>query len=111
MTLLAWDGRRETLPVIVDSGFNGEAGLPRALMERLGWRLIGGLSFRMADDHSVLLDVYRGQIEWEGQTRRVMALATTETALLGMSLLSSCRIIIESMAGGAVIIERMTQNP
>jgi clan AA aspartic protease len=88
ITLVATDGRRDIVPVIVDSGFNGEAGLPRAAMERLGWRLLGGLPFRMADDRFVLLDVYRGQIEWEGQTRTVMALATTETALLGMALLS-----------------------
>jgi predicted aspartyl protease len=111
ITLIARDGHRETAPVIVDSGFNGEVGLPRALMERLGWRLLGGLPFRMADDRFVLLDVYKGQSDWEGQARHVMALATRETALLDMSLLSPCRIIIDGVVGGAVIIERLTQNP
>ena len=101
------DGHFQARDVILDTGFSGELALPYYLIDSLGlpfkgpspdiWTLATGAEARMY--------TYVGTISWHGRSREVIVLETESESLLGASLLSGNRVLIDYHRGGRVVIE------
>ena len=93
--------------MVLDTGFSGELALPYSLIERLA--LTGmGISqdpWILASGAEVLMQTFVGTISWHGRRRDVVVLETEGESLLGASLLSGNKILIDYHRGGKVVIE------
>lgn len=92
----------------MDTGFNGSLTLPRALitMLDLAWRRRGRAI--LADGSESIFDIHEAIILWNGQARRVAVDAADTEPLVGMFLLSGCKLTIEAIDGGKVTIQELT---
>ena len=65
-------------------------------------------AIQLADGSVEHLPVHRVGVSWHGQTRAVRAYgALTDEALTGISLLRGSRPTVDSVPGGAVLIEEL----
>ena len=95
----------ETVEVVIDTGFTGFLMLPVDLINRLGLQLIGSRRAILGDGSPVSFNLYLAKIVWQGETREVPTLgAKHDGVLLGMSLLSGSRTILEVVPNGTVTI-------
>ena len=100
------DGALQSFEAILDTGFNGDIGLPVQMIERLGLADRGrALSWTVATGEETAMPEFDGVVSWHGQSRRVIVLETGGEPLLGTSLLSGSRISIDMKTGGEVVIE------
>ena len=93
-----------TINFLVDTGFNGDITLPPQLIATLGLRWLQSDSVRFADDRLVMEDVYVAEIEWGGTTQTIHVYVMDSPPLLGTFLLLGCRIEIDMVDGGDVVI-------
>ena len=78
------------------------------MAEYLGLPIRGSVDAELADGSVEHLPVHRVGVSWHGQTRTVRAYgAPTDEALIGMSLLRGSRLTVDSVPGGAVLIEEL----
>jgi clan AA aspartic protease len=95
----------EKVEVVIDTGFTGFLMLPTDLIKRLGLQLIGNRRAILGDGSPVSFDLYLARVVWHGKTPEVPALgAKHDGALLGMSMLSGSRAILEVVTNGTVTI-------
>ena len=74
--------------VWVDTAFNGELVVPRAMIEALGLEQSAGIRARLADGNEVTLESYAGILDWFGDQRAVEVIANNgQLPLLGIGLL------------------------
>ncbi|MFN0124056.1 MAG: hypothetical protein ACKV2V_26430 [Blastocatellia bacterium] len=86
----------EKLDLIVDSGFNGEIVLPKALLMQLGLPDEGTMFSLLADGSVVETEVHIGEIVWFGQPREVRIQATdSHEGLLGTELFQGCVVELD----------------
>lgn len=97
-------GHEETIDAVVDTGFNGFLTLPTRLASDLALSFAGTTRAALGDGTEVQLDVFETVVVWDGRERWVVALATGGGALVGMSMLSECRVTLDVLEGGAVTI-------
>lgn len=98
-------GREREIEAIVDTGFNGSVALPSALVSWLGLPFRGRGRALLADGTETLFDVYEGTLMWDGRLRRVPVDAVDSDPLIGMGVLYGCRLTIQVVEDGSVIIE------
>lgn len=103
-------GHEETIDVVIDTGFNGYLTLPRRLVSDLQLSFAGTTRAALGDDSEVQLDVFDAIVVWDEHERRVVALATGGSALVGMSMLAGCRVTLDVLEGGSVTIEAMPRS-
>jgi clan AA aspartic protease len=96
-----------TMPVVIDTGFNGELTLSRHLVNSLAPQFAGRRRLALADGQIVTLDVYLVTITWHGRPRDVLAAQTGDETLVGMALLEGSRVTIEAWDGGNVTIDKV----
>ncbi len=95
----------ETVEVVIDTGFTGFLMLPIDLINRLRLQLIGNRRAILGNGSQVSFDLYLAKVVWHGKTREVPTLgAKHDGALLGMSLLSRSRAVLEVVPNGIVTI-------
>lgn len=95
----------ETVEVVIDTGFTGFLMLPIDLINRLRLQLIGNRRAILGNGSQVSFDLYLAKVVWHGKTREVPTLgAKHDGALLGMSLLSRSREVLEVVPNGIVTI-------
>ncbi|RKU31016.1 clan AA aspartic protease [Candidatus Poribacteria bacterium] len=95
----------EKVEVVLDTGFTGFLMLPSDLIKRLGLQLIGNRRAILGDGSPVSFDLYLAQVVWHGRIRNVLVLgAKHDGALLGMSMLSGSRTVLEVIQNGTVTI-------
>ena len=95
----------EKVEVVIDTGFTGFLMLPSDLIKRLGLQLIGNRRAILGDGSPVSFDLYLAKVVWHGRTRNVPALGSKhDGALLGMSMLSGSRTVLEVIPNGTVTI-------
>jgi clan AA aspartic protease len=101
-------GQRQTVEVVVDSGFNGWLSLPPSIIASLGlaWRQRGRAV--LADGNESLFDIYDGKVEWIGRIRRIPIDEADAAPLAGMTLLDNHELKIEVRVGGKVTITPLT---
>lgn len=99
------NGEPHAVQAILDTGFNSELTLPRALIVRLGLRSTGQRRTILGDASEVYLDVYAGTVTWHSRQRNVLVLCSEDGPFLGMSLLMGSRVVLDVTLGGTITIE------
>jgi clan AA aspartic protease len=107
LDLFGSSGGSQRVEAVIDTGFDGELILPRALVTALGLNRRGTYGGVLADGRRVVLDYYEVSILWHGRPRMVTVLQSHAVALLGMELLQGSRFTMDTCPGGAVTIEEL----
>ena len=106
ITLVGGDTGRLELDVVVDTGFTGYLRLNEDIVEALGLEFRNFVVNTLANGQDEQVPTYIGSVDWEGELKPITVQAINEgDHLLGMALLSGCRLTIEAVPGGAVAIE------
>jgi len=89
---------------IVDTGFNGELELPRALQQHVNAQIVGRVFSLLAGGHRIEEDAYLVDFQFDGQTVCVQAtFADSSEILLGTRLLHGHRLEIDFRTGTVLI--------
>ncbi|MCC6509026.1 MAG: hypothetical protein IT423_07960 [Pirellulaceae bacterium] len=84
------------ITVWVDTAFNGELVVPRAMIESLGLEQSGGIRARLADGNEVTLESFTCNLDWFGIQRNVEVIANNgQLPLLGIGLLIGHRLVVD----------------
>ena len=84
------------VPVWVDTAFNGELVVPRAMIESLNLKQSAVIRARLADGTEVTLESYTCILNWFGSQRAVEVIANDgEIPLLGIGLLIGRRLVVD----------------
>ena len=90
------ESEQRDIPVVVDTGFNGEFMLPRTLLEELGFRYSMKSEAELADGSIVETTLYSGKIRWFGEERLVQVVATgSEDGLMGTEMLFGVTLFMD----------------
>lgn len=97
-------GIETAVDLVVDTGFTGALVLPVTVVAALGlpWRSSGTVI--LADGSTQLTDYYEAELEWGSGWLAVLAMSVAPESLLGMTLLSGHRLVVEGTPGGIVEI-------
>jgi clan AA aspartic protease len=80
----------------VDTAFNGELVVPRAIVETVGLEQSAGIRARLADGNEVTLESYACILDWFGNKRAVEVIANDgQMPLLGIGLLIGHRLTVD----------------
>ncbi len=107
LEIVGSDAARQTVPVVIDTGFNGFLTLPRDLVDALHLPFAGNRRATLGDGSVVELDMYLAVVVWNGQERDVLALQADGGPLVGMALLYGSRVLLDTVDGGPVTIETL----
>ncbi len=100
--------REKWIDVVIDTGFNGFLTLPAAFITDLMLPYVGSTRATLADSNEVAMDVFEATVDWNQQQRNVLVLSTDGVPLVGMSMLSGHRVILDVEEGGSVTIEALS---
>ena len=82
------NGSRQTITVLVDTGYDGYLVLPPGTVRELGLADTGETgNVTIASGDSEEWPVYRANVLWDGQVRGVEVLASDSPPLLGMAMI------------------------
>lgn len=104
-------GQEIEVDAAIDTGFNGFLTLPAQLITALALLFAGTTRAALGDGTEVQMDVFEATVLWDDQERVVSVLAAEGGALVGMSMLSGYRVILDVQDGGAVTIEALPSAP
>ncbi len=96
-----------TEEVVVDTGFTGYLTLPESVIKRLNLISYGQRPATLASGERQMFDIYGALIRWHEPLRPAIVHSAGGPPLIGMSLLSGSRLIIESWEDGNVTIEEV----
>ncbi len=100
----------KTVAAVVDTAFTGALALPSDIVQELGLTERGQRFVRLAYGQRGLR-VYGAVVSWFGQPRAVPVHETDDKPLVGNMLLTSCRLTINFVEDGEVIIQSLWQTP
>lgn len=94
--------------VVVDTGFTGFLYLPEDTISSWGLHFVSNVPMVLADQTTVIADVYEATVVWFGSPLRVPVLAgpSGSVSLLGMGFLEGCRIELDG-ANSEVRLEQL----
>ena len=107
VTLIGSAGQRESVEVVLDTGFQGYLVLPPEVVNRLELQDPNPAAFILADGQPVQFDTYIATVVWHDRPRLVIVLES-ETPLLGTFLLWGSRVCFDLQEGGPVTIEELS---
>ena len=107
VTLIGNAGQRESVEVVLDTGFQGYLVLPSETIRRLGLQYPERARFILADRQRVQFDSYIATVVWHDRPCLVIVLES-ETPLMGTFLLWGSRVSFEMQEGGPVTIEEIS---
>lgn len=93
---------------VVDTGFGGALYLSETKIAELNLPFLTTAPIALADKSEVIADVFEVTVKWLSVDRRVAVIAGPHACetLIGMELLTGCRIELDELAG-QVRIERL----
>jgi clan AA aspartic protease len=100
-------GKFREIEAVIDTGYTASLTLPRSLVAALGLRWKGTGRGILADGSQCLFDVYLARIIWDGKERTVLVDEADTEPLVGMALLSGCRLTMDVRSRGKVTIKRL----
>ena len=102
------DRREHEIEAILDTGFTGSLTLPSTeiALFQLPWRTRGLVVLGNGAEDAC--DIYAATVIWDGAPRRILVEAAATTPLVGMALLNGYHLHLEVVAGGSVIIEKLS---
>jgi len=90
---------------VLDTGFTDSLTLPLADIQLLGLDWRGSQRAELADGQIVTFDLFRAEVDWDGEIRSVLVHCAETVPLLGMSLMYGSRLSIDVVDGGSVRLE------
>jgi clan AA aspartic protease len=103
------DSQRQVIDAVIDTGFTGFLTLPSSVLLNLGLRAYRREQGTLGDRSVCIFDVYRGMVNWDGESRSVDINASETTPLVGMSLLYGDRVQFDAIEGGTVTIQSLSR--
>ena len=97
----------QTVETAVDTGFTAYLTLPERIIHQLGLIHLGRRPATLASGEVQMFDVYGGLTLWHDQPRVAVIHRTDGRPLVGMSMLSGSRLIVDAREDGDVIIEEL----
>ena len=88
----------------VDTGFTGWLTLPSAIIQDLGLVSHGSRVIVLANNEARRSYLYRVLLLWHGVLRPTTVIQSEGQPLIGMALLSDCRLTVDAWDGGQVLI-------
>lgn len=97
------DGRGDVVEVdfVIDTGSTAELTLPPEAIEILGLKPLKTVPETLANDTVIECTVYAVRAFWHGQLRTVEVTELDSDALLGMRMMSKCRVTFDVIDGGS----------
>lgn len=95
---------------VIDTGFTGDIMMSPQIIQKLAPQYEGRTQVELADGSVAHIDAYIGLILWHGKSREVRILEAEGTPLIGMDLLRGNTVNIQTVAGGAVHINKIPQD-
>ena len=92
------------LEAIVDTAFTGWLTLPPATIQELGLTHYGQREALLASNAVSEFEIYGVLVSWLGAVRPVLVHQSEGRPLIGMALLSGCRLTVDAWDGGPVVI-------
>lgn len=62
----------------------------------------------LADGSTVVMEMYKADISWNGGARNILVFAAEGDPLIGMALLTGYKVTLEVVVGGTVTIETLS---
>jgi len=91
---------------VIDTGFSGYLALPKHVVDSLDLAFHVDLEGTLADGSVVMVKSYRANVEWDGATRTIVAIATEGGLLVGMAMMDGYDLNVEVTEGGTVTLTR-----
>lgn len=98
-------GRTATVRALLDTGFTGWVALSPGLVEELELPFDIARDYELGNGEIVRMDQHLSHVEWHGERVGVDVLVSKSGAIIGMSLLTGSKVILDVIDGGAVTIE------
>ncbi len=100
-------GVSRTVKATVDTGFTAWLTLPLDSIRELGLQYRATRKVTLADGSEPETDLYLAFIDWHGIVIPRLIHQSAGNPLLGLALLTGCRLTVETVVGGEVTIEEM----
>ena len=97
----------QSMEVVVDTGFTGWLTMPGDVIGQIGLVSPGQRPTILAPGHELLFDIYAALVDWDGQIRPVIVHEAGGKPLVGMSLLTGSRLLVDAYEGGDITIEKI----
>ena len=98
-------GRDATVEFVVDTGFIGYLTLPMESVAAMNLQFIRRMLVNLADNSTILVEVYAVTFLWNGEEREVEVIATGIRPLVGTALLAGMELILQFAEGGLVSVK------
>ena len=94
-----------SVEAVIDTGFQGaDLLLPQTVIEQIGLRPAGMMTFRLANEQETKFTYYDGEVMWHDGFRPVKVLESENSCLASADLLAGSHIEIDMIPGGIVRI-------
>ena len=98
------------IPMVLDTGFTGQALLPERYVARLGLTLDRSMQGHLANGEFVCVPTGDATVIWQGERRSIQFLQLGTEPLLGMDFLWNHRISIDAITNGPVTITPLVND-
>jgi clan AA aspartic protease len=101
------NGQLQTIDAVIDTGYTGFLSVPSEIIVTLNLPWTGIDRVTLGDGSETTFEVYSGRIIWDGEYRDIPINESETDPLVGMSLLYSYDLRIQTVVGGIVTIEEL----
>ena len=98
-------GRMREINAVIDTGFTDFLTLSHEIIDELDLDFAINVQAFLADGSEEILPMFNVTVTWDGEPRRVRAIATRGESLLGMAMLHGRRLVVEVVEGGQVAVQ------
>ena len=95
---------------VIDTGFTGDIMLPPRIIQMIKPYYDGDVMTELADGSTISTDAYIGNLLWHGVRKEIEIIEADGYPLIGMNLLRGSTVNIQTVAGGAVHINKIHQD-
>ena len=99
------DRKDATVEFVVDTGFIGYLTLPMEAVVAMNLQFIRRMPVNLADNSTILVEVYVASLLWNDEEREVEIIATGIRPLVGTALLAGTELTVQFAEGGIVSVE------
>ena len=107
ITVRGAGGEQQTLPAVIDTGFDGWLSLPTTIITTLQLRWSHRGRAQLADGSTTIFDIFQGIVSWDKAMRRIPIDEAETAPLIGMALLEGFELNMAIRSGGKVKLKRL----
>jgi clan AA aspartic protease len=98
----------QAIETVIDTGFTGFLSLPSAMIATLNLPWSASDIATLGDGSETLFDLYTAVVIWDGQYRDIYIAESETEPLLGMAMFYGYRLQVDTVEGGLVTIEMLS---